>query len=748
MIEKDRKTAGADEHTPSKAQYFSWINNTNEGSSEEQTLANLEYFRWMKEKYGMQLDIYAFDAGNLDTFCGKYYAERIPLIKEKFPEGFSNIIAYASKIGTKLGMWCGPDGFGDTEEEAKTRHETMVSFCRDYGFALLKMDSACSGLRPEKRSQFARMMEECRKYQPDLIVLAHRLDLGECEKYVTTYLWQGGETYVDVHTANTCTAPHHRAFVFTRGETEGLMRLTEDHGVCLSSCMDRFEDDLVYQAFNRNLILAPEIYANPWLLRDDEHAALAYIYNLHRQYNDILTEGFILDEEKYGPNAVSRGNGERRIISFGNASWNKKKVSVKLDGEIGLEKCDKVSVIIRHPYIHLIGEFEYGNEVEVVADPFRAVLLEICDSKAAPKLLCDKPHRMIGLADYEEVDTEYEIKKLGTASAVPVPSTAVKLAETALFTLDNDSLETRSLRRAGKTSIPVVQKARDQFFSQKTYLLRGCDSAFAFDGKKDTFFDGISLFRWGGLRKDGGCLRVDFGKEYSADRVEFEYFSPNVPIKESPENPAPSSLDISSDLLNWTKCCDCSLKITENETAEIVKLDFDELATVDGKRCVLSFDLHGSVRYLCMPNPMYRIYRISLFKGDKEIKPDNPKANNLLPSTEKKPVIGAQMTVVRVKKEDWKEGSYLSVALEGVHGIEGAYVVAECLGTLYGAEDRAPSFSSNVWEYSVRKTDRNYTYYIPVTKEMTERDIRVWVLLFDKEHTDVRSDIYLCPPLC
>ncbi len=32
---------GADETTPSLAQYFSWINNTNEGATEKQTLINL-----------------------------------------------------------------------------------------------------------------------------------------------------------------------------------------------------------------------------------------------------------------------------------------------------------------------------------------------------------------------------------------------------------------------------------------------------------------------------------------------------------------------------------------------------------------------------------------------------------------------------------------------------------------------------------------------------------------------------------
>ena len=40
-MEKNRKDAGADELTPSVAQYFSWINNTNEGSTERQTLINL-----------------------------------------------------------------------------------------------------------------------------------------------------------------------------------------------------------------------------------------------------------------------------------------------------------------------------------------------------------------------------------------------------------------------------------------------------------------------------------------------------------------------------------------------------------------------------------------------------------------------------------------------------------------------------------------------------------------------------------
>jgi len=62
---------GADENSPSRAQYFSWINNTNEGATESQTLANLAFFKYLHDEFGMVLDIYAFDAGAIDG--AKFY---------------------------------------------------------------------------------------------------------------------------------------------------------------------------------------------------------------------------------------------------------------------------------------------------------------------------------------------------------------------------------------------------------------------------------------------------------------------------------------------------------------------------------------------------------------------------------------------------------------------------------------------------------------------------------------------------
>ena len=101
-IEKNRKTAGADERSPSRPQYFSWINNTNEGSTEEQTLINLDYFAYLKDTYGMQLDIYAWDAGNLDGARETYETLDSPKLTAQFPNTYAQIAARCKELGIKL----------------------------------------------------------------------------------------------------------------------------------------------------------------------------------------------------------------------------------------------------------------------------------------------------------------------------------------------------------------------------------------------------------------------------------------------------------------------------------------------------------------------------------------------------------------------------------------------------------------------------------------------------------------------
>jgi hypothetical protein len=110
-IAQDKVFPGADEKTPSRAQYFSWINNTNEGPTEGQTKINLDFFKWLKDEYGMQLDIYAFDAGAIDG-AGYYGSVKSQKFKNQFPRGFKPVYESAKSQGVRLGIWGGPDGFG------------------------------------------------------------------------------------------------------------------------------------------------------------------------------------------------------------------------------------------------------------------------------------------------------------------------------------------------------------------------------------------------------------------------------------------------------------------------------------------------------------------------------------------------------------------------------------------------------------------------------------------------------------
>ncbi|MCY2924026.1 MAG: hypothetical protein NT031_01055 [Planctomycetota bacterium] len=366
--------AGANEKTPSKAMYFSWINHAWEGANEPCTVASLNFFQWLHDEYGMKLDIYLLDAGTIDGLQ-VYGTTDSAGYHERFPRGLKPMVPQAAGFGSRLGMWMGPDGFGTTAKEEKARRDMIVAVARDHDMALFKFDGCCGNLRDDRSDSFARMMTEVRQHCPDLIALNHRINLdANALKQMTTWLWQGVETYIDVHIGNSVTAPHNRAAAMSRGLPPELSRLTEDHGVCLSSCLDYWEDDLVLQAFNRCLILAPEIYGNPWLLRDDEMPRLARLFNLHRRYRDILVNGMELPAT-YGPNAVSRGDAGTRMVTLTNLSWKAKTYTIELGGEIGLTDRRPVTVRQFHPGEKALGTFAYGSHVKVVVPAFRSCLV-------------------------------------------------------------------------------------------------------------------------------------------------------------------------------------------------------------------------------------------------------------------------------------------------------------------------------------------------------------------------------------
>ena len=140
IMVKTAKNAGADERTPSVPQYFSWINNTNEGATEQHTLINLDFFKYLKDTYGMQIKIYALDAGNFDGASEGYGNLQSEKFRTQYPEEYKNIVAKAKDLGIRLGIWGSPDGFGDDEKTQQERFDFFVHLCRDHNFALFKLD--------------------------------------------------------------------------------------------------------------------------------------------------------------------------------------------------------------------------------------------------------------------------------------------------------------------------------------------------------------------------------------------------------------------------------------------------------------------------------------------------------------------------------------------------------------------------------------------------------------------------------
>ncbi|MCM2369826.1 hypothetical protein NB063_04240 [Rhodopirellula sp. ICT_H3.1] len=770
---KDQSIYGTiTEKTPSIPQYFSWINNTNEGSTEAQTLSNLEFFKWLHDEYGMRLGIYAWDAGNIDS--ANYYGNmQSDKFKCQFPNGWEGIAELAKSFSCRLGLWGGPDGFGDTPEQEQARIDLLVSFCRDYGLQLFKFDAVCTQLRDEKQDSFAKAMTACRQYAPDLVVLNHRLNLGHAKPHATTFLWGGAETYIDVHMRNRSTAPHNRAGALSRGLPPGLQRLTEDHGVCISSCLDFWEDDLVLQGFNRSLILAPEIYGNPWLLRDDEFAKLSRIFNLHYRNRDILVNGIALPE-KYGMHAVSRGDSSTRFITLRNLTWEPVTYDVTLNEEIGLTDTGSVEVRRYHPSESILGSFDNGETVQVEVPPFRSYLVMattkpcqeigvvgcdyevVRDTEGKPVLL-----KLLGLpgssttvslkaggqtfgkafVDGQESDAfladNATIQFPGQPVAVPwhqllaelkrvdVPADAQQLYEATCFSAENNALEVQSLHRSGPTAIPQVQKARDAFFDQELFWRRGIWDKYMFDGNPETFFSHLHYGR--DTRLDGGTLRVDMGEVATVDRLSLDAL---LPSNDPNQPPMQLTAELSKDLTTWTTVTLTQTK-KDNGKAQIAMIGKNggscELVDADVFTWEVTLSDAPSFRYVRISNAPERVAEFDASLNGERLDASEWTATNLFAPFSAANPVAAWQAEVEIE-DNAAEGSYLCVALDGKHGANKAFAALRVDGEWVGASQRAPSFPCVAWEYPARSQDGSDTHYFPVTDQMRGKTVEVVVL--------------------
>ena len=137
------------------------------------------------------------------------------------------------------------------------------------------------------------------------------------------------------------------------------------------------------------------------------------------------------------------------------------------------------------------------------------------------------------------------------------------------------------------------------------------------------------------------------------------------------------------------------------------------------------YSVSGGLRYFRLPKPVDRIYHFRLFdENGSEIIPDSPHANNMLGLVESKEFKFASVAEITLPN-DLSDDCYISAALDGVHGCEGAFCSLEIDGKLFGAYDRAPSYPVNQWEHIGAPVDRSYTYYFKTDASMAGKTAKI-----------------------
>jgi hypothetical protein len=562
-----------------------------------------------------------------------------------------------------------------------------------------------------------------------------------------------------------------------------LTRMTEDHGVCISSFPDAWDDDLILQTFNRGLILAPELYGNPWFLRDDEYPKLARIFNLARKYRDIIVHGFELPSE-YGLNPMARGDGQRRFITLRNNSWEPIIIPVKLDESIGLDAAVSNVVVRRtHPHEYWYGEFRVGETIDAEIPPFHSCLLLVFDAAISPfpeitikgcefdiiKEIEGMPVeiKLLGMpgttATIELLDgtagivlkqsqVEFEgtelkepwHRKLATLDEVDVPDDVGVLYESVAFTADNSCLEVRCRQRFGETSIPAVQACRDAFFNQDILKARGCWDRYAFDGDDSTIWH----MDWDPLN----CLRVDFGQAQIIDRIRLSAAGKRMA--------EPIVAWASADLKKWhllTAPGSDAMPTAHPvpgcpDMRETYPRNLDERFAGESRvpgppqePRIVEFGMPSiPLRYFLMKGTPDDIFDVNAMVDGEWLTAElraGWHGTFLFENSTDMEFTKAWSSTVTLS--EIPPGAIICVACEGRHGGEGIYAVLRINGEIIAAPDRSPAYLGKPWEHLIQNSPANYTYYFPIRDDWINTPIEITCFATEYYEGDCHPDAWL-----
>jgi hypothetical protein len=310
-------------------------------------------------------------------------------------------------------------------------------------------------------------------------------------------------------------------------------------------------------------------------------------------------------------------------------------------------------------------------------------------------------------------------RKIADLSPCDLPDDAEALYEATLFSTDNNALEIRELERSGETTIPEVKAARDAFLNQPLFEARGLWDRYMFDGDPETSFY-VSRRRWKVPLLNGGSLRLDFGKAIAMDELIVDVGNEHA-------------------LQPWKTGEAVFLEVSENLT------DWQEIRILGKSTMKIKLDPSKPVRYVRFRGTPDKINEVQGFLNGKALDRSGWRGSQLFSpyNRTKAEYAWSASTIIN----EIHPGTYLAVALEGEHGVEGAYAAIRVNGKPVGASDRSPSYPVNPWEYPVYEAESHYTYYIPLTEEMEGQKIDIIVLGMKGGKTKFKPTAYLtCYP--
>ena len=246
------------------------------------------------------------------------------------------------------------------------------------------------------------------------------------------------------------------------------------------------------------------------------------------------------------------------------------------------------------------------------------------------------------------------------------------------------------------------------------FVNRGIWDRNLFDGDLHTHFV---------ARLEDRTLRVDFGQPTRMDRIVVR-----MRDREEPDlNPAlhrfadDAVAEVSADLRTWVTLAPAW--------------------SGKGTIAVLKVPSAEPIRYLRIAGAPRRIAEIEAYLGQRPLDRSGWRASNLLLSYVDAEAIAAW--TMSFTPEEIPANAVLAVAINGQHGNEGAYAALRLGGQPVGAPDRAVSYPSNTWEYYNIERDGNYTYYFPLSGEMTGRALDVVVLIMAGGENNVQPEVWL-----